>query len=53
MMEKYVCNVCGHVYDPQEGDPDAGISPGTAFSELPESWHCPVCGSPKEKFTMV
>jgi rubredoxin len=53
MMEKYVCMVCGFVYDPQEGDPDTGIPPGTAFTSLPASWHCQVCGSTKEKFTMM
>jgi len=53
MMEKYVCQVCGHIYDPAEGDPDAGISPGTAFISIHETWHCPVCGSLKEKFTMM
>ncbi|MCU0630330.1 MAG: rubredoxin [Methanoregulaceae archaeon] len=52
-MEKYVCMVCGFVYDPQEGDPDTGIPPGTAFTSLPASWHCQVCGSTKEKFTMM
>ena len=36
----------------QEGDPDANIAPGTAFSDLPADWVCPVCGAPKEKFTV-
>jgi rubredoxin len=49
-MEKYVCGVCGYVYDPEEGDPDAGISPGTKFSDLPEDWLCPICGAPKSDF---
>ena len=53
MTEKYVCKVCGHIYDPALGDPDEGINLGTAFSSLPGSWHCPVCGSPKEKLTMM
>ena len=35
-MEKYVCNVCGYVYDPAVGDPDNGIAPGTKFEDLPE-----------------
>ena len=51
-MKKYVCNECGYIYDPAEGDPDAGIAPGTAFEDLPEDWVCPVCGAPKEKFTV-
>jgi rubredoxin len=50
-MTLYVCNVCGYIYDPQEGDPDADIPPGTPFEELPEEWVCPVCGAPKEEFS--
>ncbi len=52
MMEKYVCDACGYIYDPAEGDPEVGIAPGTAFSDLPEDWVCPVCGAPKDKFTV-
>ena len=48
---KYVCNVCGWEYDPQVGDPDNGIEPGTAFEELPEDFVCPLCGVGKEDFT--
>ncbi|MBN1227390.1 MAG: rubredoxin [Deltaproteobacteria bacterium] len=49
-MDKYVCQVCGYIYDPAEGDPDNGVSPGTAFEDLPDSWVCPVCGAPKDDF---
>ena len=49
-MDKYVCNICGYVYDPAKGDPDNGIAPGTAFADLPESWVCPDCGAGKEEF---
>ncbi|MGI5891834.1 MAG: rubredoxin [Bacillota bacterium] len=49
-MKKYVCTVCGYVYDPTEGDPDNGIAPGTAFEELPDDWTCPVCGVGKDSF---
>ncbi len=49
-MAKYECTVCGYVYDPAEGDPDADIKPGTAFDDLPEDWVCPVCGAGKEDF---
>jgi rubredoxin len=49
-MKKYVCDVCGYVYDPAKGDPDAGIAPGTAFEDLPEDWVCPICGSGKDSF---
>jgi len=50
-MKKYVCNVCGYVYDPQEGDPANGVEPGTSFENLPEQWFCPVCGAGKEQFS--
>ena len=49
-MASYTCNVCGYVYNPAEGDPDAGIAAGTAFENLPDSWVCPVCGAPKTEF---
>ncbi len=49
-MEKYVCKVCGYVYDPGNGDPDNGVEPGTPFAKLPEDWVCPVCGAAKSEF---
>ena len=49
-MKKYVCEPCGYVYDPEIGDPDNGIEPGTAFEDLPEDWVCPICGVGKEEF---
>jgi rubredoxin len=51
MMKKYVCDLCGYVYDPAEGDPDNGIKPGTAFEDLPEDWICPLCGAAKSDFS--
>lgn len=50
-MTKYECNVCGYIYDPDLGDPEHGIPPGTPFEELPEDWVCPVCDVGKEDFT--
>ncbi len=47
---KYVCDVCGYIYDPEEGDPDSDIPSGTAFDDLPADWVCPVCGAPKDEF---
>ncbi|WP_192902830.1 rubredoxin [Pelotomaculum propionicicum] len=47
---KYVCSVCGYVYDPAVGDPDSGIAPGTPFEDLPDDWVCPVCGAGKKDF---
>ena len=52
MMKLYVCNVCGYIYDPAEGDPDSGIAVDTAFEDLPEDWVCPVCGAPKDEFSV-
>jgi flavin reductase (DIM6/NTAB) family NADH-FMN oxidoreductase RutF/rubredoxin len=49
-MKKYVCSVCGYIYDPAKGDPDSGIEPGTAFEDLPDDWVCPVCGVGKDQF---
>lgn len=48
--QKWECTVCGHIYDPIEGDPDEGIAPGTPFEDLPEDWVCPICGASKEDF---
>ena len=48
---KYHCNVCGYVYDPETGDPDNGVAPGTPFEELPETWMCPICNAPKSEFS--
>lgn len=50
-MKKYICEVCGYVYDPAEGDPDNGVAPGTPFEKIPESWVCPVCGAGKDQFS--
>lgn len=47
---RYVCSVCGYVYDPSTGDPDSGVAPGTRFEDIPDSWVCPVCGAEKSKF---
>ncbi len=52
-MKRYRCGVCGYVYDPEVGDPDSGIDPGTAFEELPDGWVCPWCGSDKTHFYPV
>jgi len=49
-MDKYVCTLCGYVYDPAHGDPDNGVAPGTKWEDVPEDWECPVCGAAKEDF---
>ena len=50
---KYKCNVCGYIYDPEKGDPDGGIKPGTPFDEISDSWACPVCGATKDMFAKM
>lgn len=52
-FKKYECDVCGYVYDPEIGDEDAGIKPGTPFEDLPDDWVCPLCGVGKDNFTAI
>jgi flavin reductase (DIM6/NTAB) family NADH-FMN oxidoreductase RutF/rubredoxin len=52
-MAKYKCTVCSWVYDPESGDPDGGIAPGTPFDKIPDSWHCPVCGAANSEFVKM
>ena len=49
-MSKWECEVCGYIYDPERGDPENGIDPGTSFEDLPDDWVCPQCGVSKEFF---
>ena len=49
----YICNGCGHEYDPMAGDPENGVKPGTAFKDLPEGWVCPHCGETAEQFIEI
>ena len=53
IMDKYVCNPCGWIYDPTIGDPENGIEPGTSFENLPDDWACPLCGAGKEDFDKI
>ena len=52
-MDKYECNVCGYIYDPELGDSEGNIPPGTPFENLPDDWVCPVCGAAKSEFTKI
>jgi len=52
-LDKYVCKICGYIYDPDKGDPDNGIAPGTMFENLPDDWVCPICGATKDQFEKV
>ena len=49
-MDKWKCIVCDYIYNPQEGDPDGGIAPGTVFEDIPDDWVCPECGVEKDMF---
>ncbi len=49
-MERWKCVVCGYIYDPELGDPDNGVAPGTPFENIPDDWVCPICGAPKDQF---
>jgi flavin reductase (DIM6/NTAB) family NADH-FMN oxidoreductase RutF/rubredoxin len=51
--DKYYCPACGYVYDPELGDPDSGIAPGTRFEDIPDNWICPTCGTEKADFVKV
>ncbi|MBN1468760.1 MAG: rubredoxin [Fusobacteriaceae bacterium] len=52
-MEKWVCVVCGYVYDPEIGDPDSGVAPGTSWEDVPEDWVCPLCAVGKDQFELA
>ena len=52
-MEKWECQVCGYIYDPEIGDPDNGVEPGTSFKDIPEDWVCPECGASKDEFELA
>jgi len=50
LLDKYICAVCGHTYDPCKGEPIQNIPPGKEFSDLPDDWQCPVCGASRKNF---
>jgi len=52
-MDRYQCGVCGYIYDPEKGDPEGGIKPGTSFEDIPDDWTCPVCGASKDQFKKI
>ena len=52
-MEKWECQVCGYIYDPEEGDPENNVEPGTSFADIPEDWVCPQCGASKDEFELA
>ena len=50
-MDKYVCDLCGYIYDPANGDPDNGVAAGTPWDKVPADWVCPLCGAGKDQFS--
>jgi len=50
-MKKYICDVCGYIYDPTEGDPENNVAAGTAWENVPEDWTCPLCAVGKDEFS--
>ena len=52
-MKKYMCLICGFIYDEKIGIPNDGIAPGTRWEEVPMNWTCPDCGARKEDFEMI
>lgn len=53
IMKQFECGPCGYIYDPEVGDPDGGIAPGTAFEDIPDDWVCPICGVGKDMFEPI
>lgn len=49
-MKKHQCVVCGYIYDPESGDPENSVAPGTAWEDVPDDWICPICGASKDEF---
>ena len=52
-MDKYKCKICGYIYDPEMGDLERKVEPGTSFDDLPDLWRCPKCGAGKIRFIKV
>jgi rubredoxin len=52
-MKKYMCLICGWIYDEETGAPEEGIAPGTRWEDVPPNWTCPECGARKEDFEMI
>jgi rubredoxin len=52
-MKKYMCLICGYIYDEAVGAPDDGIPPGTRWEDVPPNWTCPECGARKDDFELI
>lgn len=53
MAKNWICSVCDYVYEPDKGDPDGGIPPGTSFKKIPDHWVCPYCGVQRDRFVKI
>ena len=53
MSKRWMCLICGYIYDEEKGDPDTGLAPGTKWEDVPDTWICPDCGATKDDFEMV
>ena len=52
-FKTWQCRTCGYIYDEALGDLNEGLAPGTAWADIPETWICPLCGTPKSDFDMI
>ncbi len=52
-MRRFMCLLCGFIYDEAQGSPNEGIEPGTKWEQIPITWRCPDCGAMKEDFEMI
>ncbi len=52
-MARYLCDVCGYIYDEEAGDPEGGLAPGTRFEDIPDDWVCPDCGATKASLVLI
>ena len=50
---EYICDVCGYIYNEEEGDPENGIAPGTKWENVPDDWLCPLCSVGKDQFSPI
>lgn len=53
LMKKFVCSICGYIYDESLGNPDHDVAVGTKWENVPEDWLCPICTAPKAMFNEV
>lgn len=52
-FKRYICLICGFIYDEAQGWPEDHLAPGTRWEDVPDDWHCPDCGASKADFQLV